>query len=66
MKYAPDVGVTDVPEGAEGLLVMQVCWADGGKHGCLGVAPQTLLQEPGEGGVTVRNVHLLTPARGVV
>lgn len=31
------------PESAEGLVVVEVSWADGGNHGCFGVTTKTLL-----------------------
>ena len=32
------------PECAEGLVMMDVSWTNGGNHGCLGVPTKTVLQ----------------------
>lgn len=45
---------------------MEISWANGGDHGSLGVPPQALLQKPGEGGVSVRNVQLVSLPSGAV
>ena len=39
------------PECAEGLVVMDVSWTNGGNHGRLGVPTKTVLQQPLEMGV---------------
>ena len=54
-------GHIHLPECAEGLFIMQVGGANCGNHCCLGVAPQAILEDPGEGGVSVRYVHLVPP-----
>ena len=39
------------PECAEGLVVVDVSWTNGGNHGRLGVPTKTVLQQPLEMGV---------------
>ena len=42
------------PQSAQRLVIVDVCWADGGNHGSLGVPSQAILKQPtntqGEGG----------------
>ena len=47
------LGPVRVPQGGESLLVVIVSGGDGGHHHSPGVAPEVVLQQPGERGVSV-------------
>ena len=55
--------VSYVPERAEGLLDVGVCWADAGDHERVGVAAEGVLQQPSQLGVAVRDVRLAALAQ---
>ena len=48
-----------ISESGEGLVVVDVCWGDGGQHGSLRVPAKVLPEQPGEDGVPEGNVVAL-------
>ena len=60
------LGAVRVPQGGESLLVVIVSGGDGGHHHSPGVAPEVVLQQPGQRGVSVGDEGVFRLARAAV